>query len=60
MTPQRIGIPQLIGIGIANGILIGGALATAHRGRYLAVAIATGIFITFTYVMSCRWSATKP
>ncbi len=46
-----------IGLGLANGLLLGGALAAAHRGHALAVAVVAGVFITSTYLLSCRWAA---
>ncbi len=57
IAQKKMGVPQWIGLGVANGILLGGALATAHRGHYVAVAVGAGIFITFTYVFTCRRAA---
>jgi hypothetical protein len=54
---NRDGLQHWIGLGLANGILLGGALAAAHRGHALAVAAVAGILITSTYLVGCRWAA---
>ncbi len=54
---DRDSLHHWIGLGLANGLLLGGALAAADRGHALAVAALAGIFITSTYLLSCRWAA---
>jgi hypothetical protein len=48
-------VPKLIAMGVANGILIGAALATSHPVHYLLVAIGAGTFINVTWFVSSRW-----
>lgn len=55
MTRTRRALAELLALGLANGLLLGGALAAAHRGHALAVAVGTGTFVTLTYLLMTRW-----
>ncbi len=55
MTRTRRALAELLALGLANGLLLGGALATAHRGHALVVAVGTGTFVTLTYLLTTRW-----
>ncbi len=55
MTRTRRAFSELLALGLANGVLLGGALAAAHRGHALAVAMVTGTFITLVYLLATRW-----
>ena len=57
MKAAKPSMMQLIGIGIVNGLLIGGGLAMAHRDYWFPLAIAISTFIVLTYYLSCRRAA---
>jgi hypothetical protein len=48
---------ELLALGLANGLLLGAALAATHRGHALAVAAGAGTFISLTYLIVTRWRA---
>ncbi len=47
-------IPQLVAMGLANGILIGAAVVTSHPLYYLLVATGAGTFINLTWFLASR------
>ncbi len=51
---QASTVTTLAGIGIANGILIGAALATARPLHYLLLAAGAGTLINLTYLFAGR------
>ncbi len=51
---QTSTVAILAGIGIANGILIGAALATTRPLHYLLVSAGVGTFINLTYLFAGR------
>ncbi len=51
---QASTVTTLAGLGIANGILIGAALATAHPLHYLLLGAGAGTFINLTYLFAGR------
>ena len=55
MTHVRRALAEVLALGLANGLLLGAALATAHPGHALAVATGSGTFITLTYLLVTRW-----
>ena len=48
-------LAEVLALGLANGLLLGAALATADRGHALFVASGAGTFITLTYLLMTRW-----
>ena len=50
-------LTELVGVGILNGLLIGGGLAMAHRDHWLLMGVAISAFISFTYYLSSRRAA---
>ncbi len=55
----RIGrmMAEVLALGVANGLLLGAALAAAHRAHALLVAAGAGTFITLTYLVATRFRA---
>ena len=51
---QASTVTTLAGIGIANGILIGAALATTRPLHYLLLAAGVGTFINMTFLFAGR------
>ncbi len=47
-------ITTLAGIGVANGILIGAALATSRPLHYLLLGAGVGTFINLTFLFAGR------
>jgi len=55
MTQIRRALAEVLALGLANGLLLGAGLATAHRGHALMIASGAGTFITLTYLLMTRW-----
>jgi hypothetical protein len=55
MTQIRRALAEVLALGLANGLLLGTALAAAHRGHALIVASGAGTFISLTYLLMTRW-----
>jgi len=55
MTHVRRAIAEVLALGLANGLLLGAAIAAANRGHALFVASGAGTFITLTYLLITRW-----
>ena len=51
---QASTITTLAGIGMANGILIGAALATSRPLHYLLLSAGAATFINLTYLFAGR------
>ncbi len=55
--PRQSGIGALVGLGAANGLLLGAALAAVHRGHALFVAIVAATLINLTFLLGCHAAA---
>jgi hypothetical protein len=47
---------KVLGLAVANALLMGAALFTSNPKHYGAVAIAVGMFIAVVFVVSQRWA----
>ncbi len=54
------GLIAVIGISMANGILLGAALATSRPVFYVAVAMGVSTLLNLTYVMAGRLWQERP
>jgi hypothetical protein len=55
MTYARRALSEVLALGLANGLLLGAGLTSAHRGPALLMASGIGTFMTFAYLLTMRW-----
>ncbi len=57
---SRGSLVAVVMLSIANGILLGAALATARPACYLAVAMGAGTLLNLAYLMAGRLWQERP
>jgi hypothetical protein len=55
MIHARRALFEVLALGLANGLLLGAALAAANPGPALLLACGAGTVVTLVYLLTTRW-----